>query len=238
MNIRYRSLLAGFFVFLFALVVAAVAPAAETVHLTEDQQTVIRVAHVVPLPGWLTKVDRDLLKGAARLLQQNKLDVLQKDWRSMVQTWVAGDRHSDEIDVLGTWILREGLLVPNANLFDKARQVGDTHELLKVQRAGISGLREASRKLPDGGSATTSVHVKGVKNGKAFDDGVRQLSGAQIASLQKDMEVELERLTQMSQMQQLDLQNALSKQQQVLQMLSNVSKMLNDTLKAIIQNKR
>jgi hypothetical protein len=42
----------------------------------------------------------------------------------------------------------------------------------------------------------------------------------------------------MSQMDQLDLQNAMEKKAQLLQLISNISKMAHDTLKAIIQNMR
>jgi len=42
----------------------------------------------------------------------------------------------------------------------------------------------------------------------------------------------------MGQLDQLDLQDAMQKQSQILQLLSNLSKMEHDTLKAIIQNMR
>ena len=43
-------------------------------------------------------------------------------------------------------------------------------------------------------------------------------------------------LGDMSQLQQLELQDALQKEQQAIQMISNIMKMQQDTLKRIIQN--
>jgi hypothetical protein len=42
----------------------------------------------------------------------------------------------------------------------------------------------------------------------------------------------------MNQMDQLNLQNTMEKQSQILQLMSNISKMVHDTLKGIIQNMR
>jgi len=42
----------------------------------------------------------------------------------------------------------------------------------------------------------------------------------------------------MSQMDQMDLQDAMEKQARILQLMSNISKMVHDTLKGIIQNMR
>lgn len=47
-----------------------------------------------------------------------------------------------------------------------------------------------------------------------------------------------ETISDMSQMDQLKLQEAMQKQAQILQLISNISKMQHDTLKAIIQNMR
>lgn len=67
---------------------------------------------------------------------------------------------------------------------------------------------------------------------------VQLTSKAQAESLMHKLESELETITDMSQQMQLQLQDAMNKQQQAMQILSNIMKNQHDTLKAIIQNMR
>jgi seryl-tRNA synthetase len=62
-------------------------------------------------------------------------------------------------------------------------------------------------------------------------DRTRQLAGDYIAKLEE----ELNNLGDDAQLANVDLQNMLQKQQQTLQMISNISKMLHDTAMAVIR---
>jgi len=57
-------------------------------------------------------------------------------------------------------------------------------------------------------------------------------------ALLENLEQSLQTMSDMSQMMQLQLQDAMNKQQQVMQILSNIMKAQHDTLKAIINNMR
>ncbi len=60
-------------------------------------------------------------------------------------------------------------------------------------------------------------------------------NGDEIGQFIKDMEEQLSTVGDDAQLANIDLQNALQKQQQTLQTMSNVSKMLHDTAMAVIR---
>jgi len=60
-------------------------------------------------------------------------------------------------------------------------------------------------------------------------------SKRQLKSYLEDMENQLQRVGNDAQLANIDLQNMLQKQQQAIQMMSNISKSLHDTAKTIIQ---
>jgi hypothetical protein len=65
---------------------------------------------------------------------------------------------------------------------------------------------------------------------------VRQMSASQLEEEIQSAEANLNSMGDMSQLQQLQLQDAMQKQQQVIQTISNIMKNQHDTLKSIIQN--
>lgn len=64
---------------------------------------------------------------------------------------------------------------------------------------------------------------------KVAEDNLRQI---------KDLEMKLSTIGDDAQLANLNLQNVLQRQQQALQMMSNIAKTLHDTQKAVIRNIR
>jgi hypothetical protein len=66
----------------------------------------------------------------------------------------------------------------------------------------------------------------------------KSLSQAELREQMAKLERDLKKVDDDAQLANVDLQNALQKQQQTLQMMSNISKKLNDTAQAIARNLR
>jgi len=65
---------------------------------------------------------------------------------------------------------------------------------------------------------------------------MRQLSKAELERYVAETEEKLNALGDDAQLANVDLQNILQKQQHVMQMMSNISKTLNDTASSVIRN--
>ena len=108
-----------------------------------------------------------------------------------------------------------------------------TMKLNRTQRSAfdkdmLAGVRD-SKLTPH--SNSERMTVAGVVPGAL---GALQPSGADLARL----EDKLNSVGEDAQLANLDLQNALQKQQQTMQMMSNISKQMHETAKAIINNIR
>lgn len=72
------------------------------------------------------------------------------------------------------------------------------------------------------------------KAGRAFDESIARAEAA-CAAYAEAVEQRLNALGDDAQLANVDLQNTLQKQQQTLQMMSNISKMLYDTATSVIR---
>jgi hypothetical protein len=138
-----------------------------------------------------------------------------------------------------------GIVVLCNNAIDKKTQSIDAElKILEQWLEMISEEREsssydASDRLTSGAPAASTAQYRE----SDLDFISRQLSSIdqQINSLDTGITVFEEKLQSVgddAQLANIDLQNSLQKQQQTLQTMSNVSKMLHDTAKAIISNMR
>lgn len=104
-------------------------------------------------------------------------------------------------------------------------------------RTLIAQMRRASQDLRRLSATPTPARIKSAEDRAAFDRDRRKLAGmaaewdAHVALL----EGRLATLGDDAQLANIDLQSALQKQQQTLQTLSNVSKVLHDTAMAVIR---
>lgn len=111
---------------------------------------------------------------------------------------------------------------PNSNVSTTKNQLKDTENLILKQTTKTSLLKINYTRIP---------------KLPLFRDPA-QMSASELEQAINTSTANLKTLVDMGQMDQLDLQDAMQKQGQILQLMSNISKMIHDSLKGIIQNLR
>lgn len=111
---------------------------------------------------------------------------------------------------------------PGSTVSTTKTQLKDTENLILKQSAKTSLLKINYTRIP-------KLPI--------FKDPA-QMSATELEQAIKTSTANLKTLEDMGQMDQLDLQDAMQKQSQILQLMSNISKMIHDTLEGIIQNLR
>jgi len=115
-----------------------------------------------------------------------------------------------DVHALVQWVIRESYQESNQDLYYYAKKVRDLNEKKKSIRERLAGMRTSAASAKADGK---EKEMEAVKN----------------------LEEKLNTLGDDSQLANIDLQSMLQKQQQNLQKLSNISKMLHDTAQAIIR---
>ena len=172
---------------------------------------------------------RSALKRVAALLRAGRTQETKAAWQSLVSTEARRVSRA-ELEAAERWVLRQGPLAAHPLLLARAARVAKRQALARNLRAYVAELRRAQASSPS--------TVKEVRAGKLVTVAKRTLTGKQrdalIAQALRDKSASEEEGTLMS----LDLQGALSQQQQLMQMLSNMAKVIHDTTKAAIQSVR
>lgn len=141
-------------------------------------------------------------------------------------------------NALVTWVLREAYLEQTADLrhyAEKVRYFNTMKELYRDELARASSVLAAERSeriayVPDPRLRPPPPPRVARPDSLTTTDEVREA----IAQWEEDLNT----MGDDSQLANVDLQSTLQKQQQMLQMLSNLSKQLHDTAKSVIQNIR
>ena len=222
---------------LLGSLVPTVAGAEEPRALTSEQEVVVAVARVRALPSWANEADRKLATRVVDLVRQGKTTAAQAEWRKLVQPH-ATSRDIEQLKTVGRWIAREALLASRPALDQKALKLAQTRDLHAALGSHVAELKSVLGRLSATPGATVAVRVKVVEKGQLVDRGTQSLTRTQLEAAIKSAESELSATGDMSRMDQLALQDAMTKQATMLQTLSNIMKMQHDTLKAIIQNLR
>ena len=150
----------------------------------------------------------------------------------------------DDVSEEDTWKVLEFL-----NVAATAEEIAQAVEIPGERDVGITVAQHLLDRRGELGVFTSLQQVAGVEQvgPERFSEIVATLSSIDIpdklrSTTSNDLEDMIERLEQKlisagedAQLANIDLQNALQKQQQTLQMMSNVSKMLHDTAMAIIR---
>jgi hypothetical protein len=205
--------------------------------LTPEQEVAVAVARARALPAWVNAADRKLATRVADLIRQGKTEAAEAEWRKLVLPH-AGARDIEQLKTVGNWIVREALLVSRPALDQKAFKLAETRDLRVALGSYLAELRSVLGKVSAAPGVTIAVRIKVVDKGKLVDRGTKPLTRAQIEAAIQSTETELSAAGDMSRLDQLALQDALQKQQQMLQTISSIMKTQHDTLKAIIQNLR
>ena len=166
----------------------------------------------------LTSTHRNRLGRVVQYLKTGNPAAGQREWQSLIRQLSAMPAGASmDINALIQSVLRQAYVETNEDLRFYAEKVQYFNELKQTTRAKLQDARKQNTSL------TTTNRTKSV-----------QSRGGSTATIQS-LEQELQTVGDDAQLANIDLQNSLQRQQQTLQTMSNVSKMLHDTAMAIVR---
>jgi hypothetical protein len=154
----------------------------------------------------LTPPEADLLRQTGRALRESRIEAAQQDWALLISS---RELLGMDVNALVLWIVRESYLSATEDLRFAAEKVRYFNE----QKRALRNLLEAARSC----------------------GWARCRSEAAVRAQIQRWEEALASIGDDAQLANVDLQNILQQQQQTLQMISNVSKLLHDTAFAVIR---
>ncbi len=175
-----------------------------------DLEIAVDAANVTESRIQVTPAQGEVLQKIARLLSDDAVNEADALWGDFVAGLVGSGTPVD-IDALVQWVTRSAYLESVRDLRHKADRMRFYNELKKNIR------REIER---------TTDFIKELAKGD------EELTAAQII---ENLEVILDAVEEDAQLANVDLQTFLQKQQQLLQLLSNISKLLHDTAMSVIR---
>lgn len=205
-----------------------------------DAAALSEIASATELPGNLRRAEQALLRRIPERLRHKDRAVAMEDWEQAVGMMRQRGVRPD-VDALANWVLHQAYLESNRDLefyADKVKFYNEQKEAAYASKAELERTQAALRR----GNARAAT-MRSVVLAETYRPGVRAVSvGSPKPATVESVTKELQRITvlcntadESSQMANVDLQNALQKQQQTLQTMSNVSKMLHDTAMAVIR---
>jgi hypothetical protein len=174
---------------------------------------------------------------------------LQAQWGAFIADAKARYGGAFDVNALVQSVLRESYLQTTEDLYFYAEKVKFFNEIKKAIRQELT---DARKRLADVAGAEDKASLsppwpgKGISSdftgsaGKPGMDAALYKDGAidtkgKLDAYIKGLEEKLSSVGDDAQLANVDLQNVLQKQQQTIQMLSNISKMLHDTAMAIVR---
>lgn len=192
-------------------------------------------------PVSLTKAERTQLTVVVAALKEagsTSPVAAPEAWSTAVESWA---RRTQSVDVmlLVQWVLRQAYLDSNEDLAAYAAKVAYFNEMKKRVR---DHARQVRSQVADK-KGSTKVTVRALTIRPKFVPGRRPVFlAAKVTHTVDEWQVilagwddQLQSVGDDAQLANIDLQNHLQKQQQTIQMLSNVSKVLHDTALAVIR---
>jgi len=159
----------------------------------------------------LTADQHRALEGVTKSLRRGRVERAGEQWETFVGGLAIQDAPID-INALIQWVLRESYLQTTDDLRFFAEKVRYFNSQKKAVREALQNAGSFREVLDERGEATEEIDIR-IEN----------------------LERKLAEVGEDSQLANLDLQNVLQKQQQTLQTISNVSKMLYDTATSTIR---
>ena len=224
--------------------VEAQRPRAEVTNprLKEQAAMLARAAAAVELPAYAKGSERQV-KEIVSLLRAGKTTEAQSRWSQFIEKMAAGGGAIDP-NALVQHVLRESYLQTTEDLRFYADKVKYFNEQKAAVRKYLAALREYDSRMKDSKGAfegRVPVLRDSYAPGASAIKGTVARAIPDRAALRDEIKKWEEKLNGMgddAQLANVDLQNILQKQQQTLQMMSNISKMLHDTAQAVIRNIR
>lgn len=203
-----------------------------------DIRLVVRAAAARKLPQGMSARDRAALRRVVRDLKAGRGIAANAAWQGFSRSYFS-KRTARNVNALIQWVLRESYLEQNKDLAFYADKVRFYNEQKKALRNHLAKLRGKARKLRGRGTVSVRPILLRPRFQKGKDAVGRQrrktMTKTQLAAVIKDMQRKLSSVGDDGQLANIDLQNMLQKQQQILQTISNVAKMLHETAMAIIR---
>jgi hypothetical protein len=197
--------------------------------------SVIEIAGAIHLPAALPA---GFSKGLAAVRAKLEQDPAagKAAWKALLEKHKGALRQKDAL-FAARWLVRESVMEPVAELAlaaDRARFHEQRRAAVKDHIGALQALQGKSGKVQIRALTLSSAHTK---HASAFSVAAhaKDVSHAALAQKIKEWEEKLKTVGDDAQLANVDLQNVLQKQQQTLQMLSSVSKMLHDTALAVIR---
>ena len=230
------------------LLAAGVEAPAQTVRKMPGR---VKYANIPPLTGPQQKEFSGI---AAMISQGQDRSRINERWGRFVSEVAKNQDEQVNIDALVNEVMRQATLGNEDNVRNAKEKVGHYNSVKKTLQEEISSSRHAMAEMEKGKQVTVRakrieyrperVAAKPVAAGTQSVT-VRRTDAAvtlkpittppELKTYISDLEGKLQSAGDDAQLANIDLQNALQNQQQALQTMSNVSKMLHDTAMAVIR---
>lgn len=170
-------------------------------------------------------------------LKRGAIDQANTRWQDFVGTLASGGGPVDP-NALVQYVLRESYLqtVDDLRFFaDKVKYFNTCKKLIREYVNELRGEAQSLQPWPRKLRVVTfrTAYVPGQT--PAVESAARSFEKADLDRYIKELEQQLNTIGDDAQLANVDLQNALQKQQQTLQTMSNISKMLHDTAMSVIR---
>jgi hypothetical protein len=203
-----------------------------------QKSRVMRIATTRSLPAAAEEApQRAKLDEVVASLKEGKTSAANAKWKAFAETYFTQGTKGD-LDRLLDWVLLKSHLERHAGLLQGARSAAFQERRRAAVQDYLAELRSKQRTLSRG-TATIRVLLLRSKTETdkepVIENGRTAVNAAQLQGIVDQWEQKLASVGDDAQLANIDLQNVLQKQQQLIQMLSNVSKMLSDTAMAVIR---
>ncbi|MEX0628325.1 MAG: hypothetical protein WEB63_01650 [Cucumibacter sp.] len=204
-------------------------PAAEQLLVQVD--ALVRLANAGEAQ-WRALLSRGEVETLTQIQRSLAADPFSPDLLRVWQGFLDGANLANvDVNALVAWVLRESYLQTTEDLRFYAEKVKAYNEMKQAIRDELERIRAHACRGENCPPFQTNARALQTSFGSAFL--TRQ---SQIATYQAELEAQLEAIGDDAQLANVDLQSILQRQQQTLQMISNISKQLYDTAMAAIRN--
>lgn len=210
------------------------------------KEGIIEVALAKDLPKNVTRSDRRALNRIVRDLKAGSTKGADMRWSRFAADYAkrvaAAEKRrprATDTNQLIQWVLRKSYVETNKDLKFSADKVKFYNDAKTEIREHLAKMKE----MRSGMSADARVYVRKLRLGPNDANGKGPVTSRRPTWMSRDeldsyiehWDEELQTIGEDAQLANVDMQNMLQKQQQALQMLSNMSKMLHDTALSIIR---
>lgn len=173
--------------------------------------------------------------GVISLLKVKRNAEAKSNWTGLVKGLVDDNISGMDINMLIQYILKEAFLDTQRDLVDLLAKMDDLNRKKEAIRDYLEEVRKARDNFTRGMQfAFADPGIKVVRR-KLVQLPKRLATKTMLEEEIKKWEEKLNGIGDDAQLANVDLQNILQKQQQTLQMMSNISKMLYDTAQSVIR---